>query len=101
MSGWDELCRATERSSSSSPEGRCVGFSGATGLFNCGRALTEVDRFCPQCGHPAAPSGTTDDHRTHTPSSAPPTIAARHTRVSGERRTVTAIFADVVDSTSL
>lgn len=71
---------------------------------HCGEPLPAEAKFCMHCGRPAEVS-TPDDRTRHSHlSSAAPAALARKMRlapVAGERRMVTALFADVVGSTTL
>src|SRR5438874_642808 len=86
--------------------------------FNCGAALvhrcpscaTELPagaRFCMNCGQPVAASTDTDDARLTRLAAATPASLADKMRAapsatrSGERKVVTALFADFVNSTAL
>lgn len=71
---------------------------------NCGGALPDDARFCPHCGQPV--EGADVDNRdalSRLAAAAPTTLAerARSSLLVGSRRPVTALFADVVGSTSL
>jgi class 3 adenylate cyclase/tetratricopeptide (TPR) repeat protein len=71
---------------------------------NCGNDLPAGARFCMGCGQPAAITTPTDDARlTRLASAAPAPLAAkiRAAHLTGERKIVTCLFADVVGSTSL
>lgn len=71
--------------------------------MNCRRTLPDDARFCPNCGHPTERSPADEERLNRIAASAPPTLAKkiREAPVAGERRMVSAIFADVVGSTSL
>ncbi len=85
--------------------------------FACGTALAAVlrcascqaelaagARFCMSCGQPVAAVTPSDDARlARLAAAAPAPLAAklRGAALSGERRVVTALFADVVGSTTL
>ena len=84
--------------------------------LNCGKPLTlrcsncETElplgaRFCMNCGQPVSPSTPTDDARLTRLTAATPAPLAQKVRaaadLSGERRTVTALFLDVADATML
>lgn len=72
---------------------------------NCGTALPANARFCMNCGQPVGESTAVEQDRlTRLALSTPRNLvkkirAASH--MAGERRVVTALFADVVDSTAL
>ncbi|HKZ86042.1 MAG TPA: adenylate/guanylate cyclase domain-containing protein [Anaerolineae bacterium] len=71
---------------------------------NCGTALPAQARFCLSCGQPVNVSTPTDNARlTRLTTAAPAPLAEkmRAAHLSGERRTVTVLFADVVGSTAL
>ena len=89
---------------------------GARFCFHCGAALaprctnceTELPtgaRFCMNCGQPVGASTPTDDARLTRLAAATPVPLARKVQdaahLAGERRTVTALFMDVVDSAAL
>jgi len=79
---------------------------------NCGQAAPSAARFCRHCGHnladvPPAPPSTVprsaslDAMRKAAPSAMARRILADRERTEGERKRVTALFADIVGSTSL
>src|SRR5689334_10242908 len=71
---------------------------------NCGTAMTAGDRFCSACGQPASTTSTTDEVRLNRLNQAAPASLIdkmRTAEVSGDRKVVTVLFADVVGSTSL
>jgi class 3 adenylate cyclase/tetratricopeptide (TPR) repeat protein len=73
---------------------------------HCGFALGPAARFCAGCGRPKAlPSAFGHHARTFLQSSVPPSLA-RHIQRSGnamlgERKHVTVLFADILDSTAM
>ena len=90
--------------------------AGARFCFHCGAALasrctncqTELPsgaRFCTNCGQPVGASTPDDDARLTRLAAATPVPLARKVQdaahLAGERRRVTALFMDVVDSTAL
>ena len=90
--------------------------AGARFCFHCGAALaprctnceTELPagaRFCMNCGQPVGASTPADDARLTRLAAATPVPLAQKVQdsahLAGERRTVTALFMDVVDSTAL
>jgi class 3 adenylate cyclase len=89
--------------------------SNAKFCFNCGNALghrcancqSELPagaKFCPNCGHQVAASTASDEQRlTAIKANTAPELAAkmRAAHLAGERKVVTALFLDVVSSTSL
>jgi class 3 adenylate cyclase len=79
---------------------------------NCGQPVASAARFCRHCGHdlsqgaPAAPttvprSAGLEAIRRAAPSAMAQKILADRERTEGERKRVTALFADIVDSTAL
>ncbi len=71
---------------------------------NCSSALPEAARFCMYCGQPvAAPSQADDARLSRVTASVPAPLAEKMyaAKLSGERKVVTALFADVVGSTSM
>jgi class 3 adenylate cyclase len=71
---------------------------------NCGAALPEGARFCMNCGQPVAAAGPVDEEaRARLAAAAPSPLRdkMRAPRLTGERKPVTALFADVVGSTAL
>jgi class 3 adenylate cyclase len=78
---------------------------------NCGQAVPASARFCRHCGHDltrtaAAPSTVPrsaglEAIRRAAPSAMAKRILADRERTEGERKRVTALFADIVGSTSL
>jgi len=71
---------------------------------NCGTALPAGARFCMSCGQPVNLSTSTDDVRLARLAAAAPAPLAERMRaahLTGERRMVTVLFADVVGSTAL
>jgi class 3 adenylate cyclase len=89
---------------------------GARYCLNCGTPLTQHcshcqtelplgARFCTNCGQPVRPSTPVDDARLIRLTAATPAPLAQKVRaatdLAGERRTVTALFLDVVGATML
>lgn len=71
---------------------------------NCQSELPANARFCMNCGQPVGTSTPTEDARLTRLAAATPAPLAekmRSAHLSGERKVVTALFADVVGSTSL
>src|SRR6476469_2638589 len=71
---------------------------------NCGTDLPAGARFCMSCGQAVSASTPTEEARlTRLAAAARAPLAAkmRAARLAGERKVVTALFADVVGSTSL
>ena len=70
----------------------------------CGGELPAGARFCMHCGQPQAGASPADDARLSRLAAATPRPLAQKLRaggLAGERRVVTVLFADVVDSTGL
>jgi class 3 adenylate cyclase/energy-coupling factor transporter ATP-binding protein EcfA2 len=76
-------------------------------VTTCPRCAAEVApdaRFCATCGQPLAPAGSDDEGRRARLAAAAPAPLVdkmRAARLTGERKPVTALFADVVGSTAL
>jgi class 3 adenylate cyclase len=71
---------------------------------NCAAPLPEGARFCMNCGQPVAAAGRVDEEaRARLTAAAPAPLREklRQPRLTGERKPVTALFADVVGSTTL
>jgi class 3 adenylate cyclase/tetratricopeptide (TPR) repeat protein len=71
---------------------------------NCKTPIAADDRFCTNCGQPTAVNTTTDETRLNRLNKTLPTDLANKIRaaeVNSDRKVVTALFADVVGSTSL
>ncbi len=72
---------------------------------NCGQAVSPTARFCKNCGFNLAQVTNQSESLDALRKSAPPSIAdkilAERERISGERKMVTALFADIVGSTPL
>lgn len=79
---------------------------------NCGQAVSPGARFCKNCGHslleqPASPLSTVprsaglEAMRRSAPSALARKVLADRGRSEGERKRVTALFADIVGSTSM
>jgi class 3 adenylate cyclase len=72
---------------------------------HCGHANPTLAKFCMNCGNPLEPLTAADDQRlTRLTSGAPPGLARQMRAAAhlvGERRVVTALFADVVGSTQM
>src|ERR1043166_7915311 len=71
---------------------------------NCGTAMGPGDRFCTACGQPASGVTSADDARLNRLNQAAPASLVNKVRtadVSGDRKVVTCLFADVVGSTTL
>src|SRR6476660_1911362 len=72
---------------------------------NCGSDLPAGARFCMSCGQAVSGAETATDEarRTRLAAATPAPLAAkmRASGLAGERKVVTALFCDVVGSTSL
>ncbi|HLY28562.1 MAG TPA: adenylate/guanylate cyclase domain-containing protein, partial [Aggregatilineales bacterium] len=71
---------------------------------NCGAALAAGDRFCTSCGQPTGTTTSADQDRLeHLNTLAPTALVSkiRMAEVTSDRKVVTAIFVDVVGSTTL
>ncbi len=71
---------------------------------NCGAEVPAGGRFCMNCGQPVVGSTAIDDARHARLTAAAPAPLAKKMRaahLAGERKLVTALFADVVGSTAL
>jgi class 3 adenylate cyclase len=71
---------------------------------NCKTDLPAGARFCMNCGQPVNVTTTTDDARlTRLTAATPAPLASkiRAAHLAGERKIVTAVFADVVGSTAM
>jgi predicted ATPase/class 3 adenylate cyclase len=70
----------------------------------CSQPLSPDAHFCPNCGHPIqAPTELDEQRHRRVAASAPPLLAdkIRAASLKGERKPVTALFADVVGSTAI
>src|ERR1043165_664958 len=75
-----------------------------TRCSNCSQELPSGARFCMNCGQPVGVNTPADDaRRTRLAAATPQPLAQkmRAAHLAGERKAVTALFADVVGSTSL
>ena len=72
---------------------------------NCQQPVSAIAKFCKNCGFSLAQTATKTSSLDALRQSAPQIVAekilAEHTRPAGERRLVTALFTDIVGSTSL
>src|SRR5258708_6527656 len=71
---------------------------------NCGTSLAPGDRFCSACGQPTGTMTPSDNDRLqHLNTLAPTTLVSkiRTAEVTSDRKIVTALFVDVVGSTTL
>ncbi len=72
---------------------------------NCNSALPEGARFCMYCGQPVVATSTPTEEvqlaRLNAAVPAPLAEKIRAAKLSGERKVVTALFADVVGSTTM
>lgn len=103
-------CRRENR-----PDARFCDSCGASlpgACASCGRALRPDASFCDRCGRavvalavpepPAAPAAVAlGDPRSYTPKHLADRILSHRSALEGERKHVTVVFADVVDSTPL
>lgn len=73
--------------------------------IRCNSILPDKARFCMYCGQPVTtqPNAREEQHHSHLTSTMPPDLVEKvHSiRRRGERKPVTALFADVVGSTSM
>ena len=70
----------------------------------CDRANVDGARFCMNCGAPLTATGVATpvrDLQSHTPPHLAEKILAGRRALQGERRTVTVLFADAVNSTPM
>jgi class 3 adenylate cyclase len=70
----------------------------------CETSVAEDARFCPNCGQSLAvvpPAGDVDQTRLSASAPAPLIEKMQAARMTGERKPVTALFADIVGSTTL
>ena len=70
----------------------------------CDASVASDAKFCANCGHAlgeASPADATIHARLSSAAPAPLVTKMREARLTGERKPVTALFADVVNSTSL
>lgn len=72
---------------------------------HCQTELPVSSRFCMNCGKPVSPNSTADlSHHTRLAAAAPAPLAEKvraAAHLSGERRTVTAVYMDVVSSSAI
>ncbi len=78
---------------------------------NCGKSVSPNSKFCRNCGHnltgaparatPVTRSDPLDALRRSAPQTVASKILAERERLEGERKLVTALFADIVGSTTL
>lgn len=72
---------------------------------HCGQLVSPGAKFCKSCGHSLAAMGVGSSSLDILRQSAPPAVAskilAKRDRVTGERKLITALFTDIVGSTSL
>ncbi|MGH2379051.1 MAG: AAA family ATPase [Candidatus Limnocylindria bacterium] len=70
---------------------------------NCGTVAAAGSRFCPSCGATLTESTLDSERRARLAAATPAPLAdkMRSRSESGERRVVTALFADIVGSTAL
>jgi class 3 adenylate cyclase/tetratricopeptide (TPR) repeat protein len=74
---------------------------------NCGRQLSATAKFCPDCAHPTGLAPTTasterfGSPQSYTPKHLAEKILTSKSALEGERKQVTVLFVDIVDSTQL
>ena len=67
----------------------------------CGAALPDDARFCTQCGHPVSGATAAPTPKSYTPRHLAERILTARTALEGERKQVTVLFVDIVESTQL
>ena len=71
----------------------------------CGTQLSVTAKFCPECAHPVAANLVTQARftspETYTPKHLAEKILTSKSALEGERKQVTVLFVDIVDSTRL
>jgi class 3 adenylate cyclase/tetratricopeptide (TPR) repeat protein len=73
---------------------------------NCGQALRAGAKFCKKCGHrlgaaPRSPADSSPAPRQYTPRHLAEQILTSRSALEGERKQVTVLFCDIVDSSGL
>src|SRR5262247_1368819 len=73
---------------------------------NCGASLSPTAKFCSECAHPAAPPAPSTASRfagaeAYTPRHLAEKILTSKAALEGERKQVTVLFCDIVDSSRL
>src|SRR5262245_733709 len=73
---------------------------------NCGASLSPTAKFCSECAHPAAPTAPSTASRfagaeAYTPRHLVEKILTSKAALEGERKQVTVLFCDIVDSSRL
>ena len=84
-------------------DGPVTTFETSEACPNCGSSLPLDARFCMSCGQPTTTTPLDEPRRTRLQTAAPATLIHKMQapRLTGERKPVTALFADVVGSTAL
>ncbi|HEU4371597.1 MAG TPA: adenylate/guanylate cyclase domain-containing protein [Methylomirabilota bacterium] len=79
----------------------------ARACTKCGRQLSPTAKFCPECAHPTGlpttplPAQRFGSPEAYTPKHLAERILASKSSVEGERKLVTVLFCDIVESTAL
>jgi class 3 adenylate cyclase/tetratricopeptide (TPR) repeat protein len=78
----------------------------ARACANCGAPLSPTAKFCSECAHPAGPAAPSASQRLGAPGAYTPEHLAEKILISrsaleGERKQVTVLFCDIVDSSRL
>jgi Adenylate and Guanylate cyclase catalytic domain/Double zinc ribbon len=79
----------------------------ARACAKCGRPLSPTARFCPECAHPTGlsaappPAQRFDSPESYTPKHLAAKILTSRSALEGERKPVTVLFCDIVDSSQL
>jgi len=69
---------------------------------HCGTALPDAAKFCFECGRPVAPAGVRfASPHAYTPRHLADKILTSRAALEGERKQVTVLFCDIVNSTAL
>ena len=68
--------------------------------LSCGAQLSATAKYCPECAHPASDQATPKPDAYATTPLAEKVVASR-SALEGERKQVTVLFCDIVDSTRL
>jgi class 3 adenylate cyclase/tetratricopeptide (TPR) repeat protein len=73
---------------------------------NCGAQLSPTAKFCSECAHPAGPAAPSASQRlgapeAYTPKHLAEKILTSKAALEGERKQVTVLFCDIVDSSRL
>ncbi len=78
----------------------------ARACANCGAQLSPTAKFCSECAHPAGPAAPSASQRlgapeAYTPKHLAEKILTSKAALEGERKQVTVLFCDIVDSSRL